>query len=105
MNGASLLPQHQTCVQALLNSLMIPFEQVSTEKVGQENIDDAVGEFANMAAGSPRSFALDTQGEFQLGLPSKMESWERDSPPLGRRLSSGAISIELVIGNRRGGKA
>ena len=68
------------------------------DELDAADIEDALGEFANMTAGSLKTAALDPRGEFHLGLPTKLDSWDHDCWSVGYKLSSGAISIELVLG-------
>ena len=66
-----------------------------------EEVEDALGECANMLTGSLKTSTLDPVGEFKLGLPYKIEDWDTDARSVVYRLTEGHVSIEIKLDDAR----
>ncbi len=67
----------------------------------EDEMADALGECANMVAGTLKTKGLDPHGEFQLGIPQLKKN---ETPPVGRhrgvlayRLTQGVIALEIWL--------
>jgi hypothetical protein len=76
---------------------LLRLEQGATLSITE--VEDALGECANMVTGLLKTRALDPRGIFQLGTPRKPDATARfGTKPMGEllyRLSRGALSLEV----------
>ena len=78
----------------LARGLLMPEEG---ETVALEEIEDALGECANLLAGALKTKALDPVGSFKLGLPYKLDNWGNDGRAVAYNLTKGAVSVEIRL--------
>ena len=72
----------------------------ATTSLAVPEIEDALGECANMVSGVLKRRALDPSGEFQLGLPEIRRTPKASGQPSGKlayQLSEGVVSMELWL--------
>lgn len=65
------------------------------ESLELEDVCDALGECANMLAGSLKSLALDPIGDFQLSTPRFDSEGAHPEDPLVYQVSKGLMSLEI----------
>lgn len=97
-SGAIVL-RATTAVATGLARRLLMMEQ--DDLVGLEEVEDALGECANMVAGSLKTRALDPVGEYELGTPVIATKIHTEHPHrFGRQvfeLSEGSIAVEIWL--------
>lgn len=63
-----------------------------TEKIGKEEISDAIGEVTNMIMGSVKARVQDSTGNLEVSIPSVVSGWE-----LENSLGDGASKISVKV--------